>query len=37
MYNMKIKDWLVENAIKEELQLQQPNSQSGIEDLDFCF
>ena len=35
MYNMNIKDWLEENAIKEELQLQLPNSPSGIEDLDF--
>ena len=37
MYKMKIQYWLVENGIKEELQFQQPNSQSGIEDLDFSF
>ena len=37
MYNLKVKDWLVENALKEELQFQQPKSESGIEDLDFPF
>lgn len=37
MYNLKVKDWLVENALKEDFQSQQPKVESGIEDFEFPF
>ena len=37
MYNLKVKDWLVENALKEDFQSQQPKVESGTEDFEFPF
>ena len=35
MYALKVKDWLVENALKEESQFVQPKPESGFEDFPF--